>query len=331
MRIVVTGGAGFIGGHLVELLLDAGHRVTVLDALRAHYDVRDRRRLMTQLAANPSCDWRAMDLAKDPLDGCLDGADVVVHLAARPGVGESWGDAFADYALDNLVATHRLLRAVAAAGVPRLVVASSSSVYGTRSASDLAQQVPGPQHPYGVSKFAVEQLCRAHAALGSQLKIVLLRYFTIYGPRQRPDMAVSRFIAAAEANDPIELRGAGDQTRRFTYVRDAADATLKACTVELTGVETFDVAADQAIAVATLAKMVAQATNRPVQVRHAAPDAGEPQEVAADLEWTRRGLDWWPTTTLEEGLSAQVEWSRNGGHAGRPEGAGRRAAAPRSR
>jgi nucleoside-diphosphate-sugar epimerase len=331
MRIVVTGGAGFIGGHVVELLLDAGHRVTVLDALRAHYDVSDRRRLMEQLTASPSCDWRTVDLAKDELDACLVGTDVVVHLAARPGVGDSWGDAFADYALDNLVATHRLLRAVAATGVPRLVVASSSSVYGRRSASDVAQQMPGPQHPYGVSKFAVEQLCRAHAALGSQLKIVLLRYFTIYGPRQRPDMAVSRFIAAAEANEPIELRGAGDQTRRFTYVRDAADATVKACTVEATGVEAFDVAGEDAIAVTTLAQMVAGVTNRPIEVRHAAADAGEPQEVAADLELTRRRLGWRPTTTLDDGLSAQVEWSRDVGRADWPDAAEPLATARRSR
>jgi nucleoside-diphosphate-sugar epimerase len=318
MRIVVTGGAGFIGGHVVELLLDAGHRVTVLDALRAHYDVSERRRLLEQLAANPSFDWQAIDLAKDELDDCVAGADVVVHLAARPGVGESWSDAFAEYALDNLVATHRLLRAVAATGVSRLVVASSSSVYGRRSASDVVKQAPVPQHPYGVSKLAVEQLCRAHAALGSDLTIVLLRYFTIYGPRQRPDMAVSRFIAAAEAKEPIELRGAGEQTRRFTYVRDAADATLKACTVEVTGVEAFDVAGDQAVAVATLAQMVAAATNTSLQVRHAASDAGEPQEVAADLDLTRRRLGWCPTTTLEEGLSAQVESSRDGAQAAWP-------------
>jgi len=328
MRIVVTGGAGFIGGHLVELLLDAGHQVTVLDALRPHYEIRERRRLMDELGTHPSCECRAVDLATDELDQHVAGAQVVVHLAARPGVGQSWGDDFADYATDNLVATHRLLRAITATRMPRLVFASSSSVYGTRPVAELGPRALAPQHPYGVSKVACEQLCRAHAALDSSLEVVLLRYFTVYGPRQRPDMAVSRFIAAAESGRPIELRGAGDQNRRFTYVRDAAAATVKACTAELGGVEAFDVGSNEATTVATLAQMVADLTGRRIQVRHAAPDAGEPHEVAADTAITQSRLDWHPATTLDEGLRAQVSWARearrrfgDAGTAGRP-GAG---------
>ena len=309
MRIVVTGGAGFIGGHVVELLLDAGHHVIVLDALRPHYDVSDRHRLMDDLAEHPSCECHVLDLAEDRLDGWLTGADVVVHLAARPGVGASWGEAFADYALDNLVASHRLLLASSAAGVGRLVVASSSSVYGRRSFSQLGQGT-APRHPYGVTKVAVEHLCHAHAALDPSTKVALMRYFTVYGPRQRPDMAVSRFIAAAEADEPVELRGAGDQTRRFTYVRDAAQATLRACTAELDGVEAFDIAGDRATSVATLVEMVEAATDRRMQVRRVATEAGEPHEVEADLELTRRRLSWSPVTSLMEGLDAQVAWSR---------------------
>jgi UDP-glucuronate 4-epimerase len=310
MRIVVTGGAGFIGGHLVASLLGAGHQILILDAFRSHYAPAERRMLAQRLAAHERCDCRAVDLVTDDLDPHIRNADVVVHLAARAGVAQSWSDAFAEYSADNVVGLHRVLRSACATGVSRVVFASSSSIYGRRSGANLRRNVLAPMHPYGVTKLAGEQLCRAHALAHPGVAIIMLRYFTVYGPRQRPDMAISRFIAAAEAGEPILLYGGGRQTRRFTYVGDVAEATLNACTVDLRGVHAFDVAGHDVTAVATIAEMVAEATGRVVAVRCAESAPGEPQEVAADLETTSVGLDWKPTTRLKEGLRQQVAWWR---------------------
>lgn len=310
MRIVVTGGAGFLGGHLVETLLEAGHRVLILDALRTHYDVTAREWLVGELAARDACEFRLVDLASDDLEPHIDGADAVVHLAARPGVAASWGNDFGDYVVDNLVASQRLLRAVSETGGTRLVFASSSSVYGKRPGVHLGRDALAPRHPYGVTKLAGEQLCRTYAQYASDISVVLLRYFTLYGPRQRPDMAVSRFIAAAETGEPILLHGGGRQTRRFTYVQDAADATLKACTVDLPGVHAFDVASGDATAVDAIAEMIGEVAGKQLTIHITEPDPGEPQEVAADLDATSAGLAWSPVTHIGDGLRAQVEWWR---------------------
>ncbi len=218
MAYVVTGAAGFIGSHLAETLLARGHEVRAVDCLTPYYDPRLKEENAARL------DLERVDLAEDELD--LDGADAVLHLAGQPGV-RSFGTVFADYLRDNVLATQRVLEAAAAAGV-RVVLASSSSVYGDAERFPTGEDVePRPVSPYGVTKLACEHLARTYArSFGAD--VVTLRYFTVYGPRQRPDMAFARMMTALAAGRPFELYGDGARSREFTYVADAVAATIAA-------------------------------------------------------------------------------------------------------
>src|SRR5262245_47233956 len=225
MKCLVTGAAGFIGSHLCEELLRRGHRVVGLDAFIPYYPRPLKEANLAGLRCHPDFEFHELDLRRDDLAGALDGVEAVFHLAAMAGLVRSWTD-FDLYQSCNLTATHRLLEAVRGRPLRRFVLASTSSVYGRNACGD--ETLPTrPISPYGVTKLAAENLCRAHADEHG-LPLVVLRYFSVYGPRQRPDMGYHRFIAAMLNAQPVTVTGDGAQVRGNTYVGDCVEATIAA-------------------------------------------------------------------------------------------------------
>ena len=298
MRYVVTGAAGFIGSHLTEALQADGNDVVAIDSFTDYYDPV----LKEDNAA--AFDVSRLDLAEEEL--ALDGFDGVFHLAGQPGV-RSFGTVFDDYVRRNLLATQRVLESAARAGV-RVVLASSSSVYGD------AERYPTPEHtrpqpisPYGITKLGCEHLAYAYAtAFG--LETVVLRYFTVYGPRQRPDMAFARVVDALARGVSFELYGDGLQSRSFTYVADAVGATVAAMDRAAAGT-LYNVGggteATMRDAIATLEELSGRTLD--LVVRPAA--AGDVRRTAADTDRIERDLGWRATTALGDGLRAQWEWA----------------------
>ena len=298
MRFVVTGAAGFIGSHLTEALLGQGHEVVAIDCFTDYYDPA----LKEDNAAE--FDVARVDLAADEL--LLDGFEGVFHLAGQPGV-RSFGAVFEDYVRRNLVATQRVFESAARAGV-RVVFASSSSVYGDAERYPTPEDArPSPISPYGITKLGCEQLAYAYAK-GFGLEAVILRYFTVYGPRQRPDMALARVVDALARGASFELYGDGLQSRSFTYVADVVAATIaameRAPAAALYNVG-GGVEATMRDAIATLE----QASGRTLEVveRPAAP--GDVRRTAADTGRIERELGWRAQTALADGLQGQWEWA----------------------
>lgn len=308
MRAVVTGGAGFVGSRVVECLLDAGHRVLAVDAFTPDYDPAAKRANLGAVAGRPGFELAELDLRHADLRAVVDGADAVLHLAARPGVRGSWGDAFAGYAEHNVVATARLLDAATAAGTPRVVLASSSSVYGTGAPVPTPETAPlRPHSPYGVTKAAAEHLAGAFAA-NHGLPVVLLRYFTVYGPRQRPDMAVSRLVAAALGGPPFPRMGAG-RWRDLTFVDDVARATVAAATTaDVAPATVLNVGSGRSVPMTAVEAAVATAVGRPAPVEERPAEPGDVDRTAAAVERAAAVLGWAPAVDLADGVAAQVRW-----------------------
>ena len=306
-RYLVTGCAGFIGSHLTETLLGQGHEVVGVDVFRPYYP----RSIKDANLANAlrSTDFRLeeVDLARDPLEPLFDGVHGVFHLAAQPGVRGSWGDAFEIHLRDNIQATQRVLEAAAREGV-RVALASSSSVYGDAPEYPTREDSPTrPVSPYGVSKLACEHLATAYgAALG--VDVVALRYFTVYGPRQRPDMAFSRIIAALGGGAPFHVLGSGHQSRDATFVGDAVTATIAAFHHGAAGAA-YNVGGGAEATVLEVIAIAERILGRrlPVEIREVA--AGDVRRTCADTGQLRRQTGWAPSVSLEEGLRAQVEAS----------------------
>ena len=226
-RYLVTGCAGFIGSHLADALLERGEHVIGVDSFTDFYPRATKEANLDHARSRDRFSFIEADLADQPLGPLFDGCDGVFHLAARAGTTQSFGEAFAAYVRDNVVGTQRVLEAAADAGV-RVVLASSSSVYGEMRETEVGEEHPlRPISPYGVTKLATEQLTAVYAATRGA-DTVVLRYFSVYGPRQRPDMAFARILAALAGGTPFQLYGDGSQSRDFTFVGDAVDATLAA-------------------------------------------------------------------------------------------------------
>src|SRR4051812_32930977 len=220
MRALVTGVAGFIGSTLAEALVGNGDVVVGVDCFTPYYDAAQKRANLQRLAATKQFTLAEADLRTAELPPLLDGVDVVYHQAGQPGVRLSWASGFAEYDSHNIIATQRLLEGARAAGVARVVYASSSSVYGNAPRYPTSEDdLPQPHSPYGVTKLAAEHLCNLYAANWG-VHTVSLRYFTVYGPRQRPDMAMHRLIESALAGTPFPLYGDGSAVRDFTFVDD---------------------------------------------------------------------------------------------------------------
>jgi UDP-glucuronate 4-epimerase len=298
VRYVVTGAAGFIGSHLAEALVAAGHEVVGVDCFTDFYDPAEKE------ANARGLDVRRLDLAEETLG--LDGVGGVFHLAAQAGV-RSFGDVFPLYVRRNLLATQRVLEAAAAAGT-RVVFASSSSIYGQAEAYPTPEDaVPQPISPYGITKLGCEQLAHSYA-LAFGLDAVMLRYFTVYGPRQRPDMFFRRVCDALLGGGSFEIYGSGEQSRSFTEVGDAVGATIAAMERAPSGAVYNVGGGDEASMLEAIA-LLEQISGRKLAVTHVKVARGDVRRTKADVTRIRETLGWEPRTSLADGLARMWAWA----------------------
>jgi nucleoside-diphosphate-sugar epimerase len=306
MKCVVTGAAGFIGSHLCERLLDEGHDVVGLDCFVPYYPRPIKERNLAGMSRQPRFRFAALDLRTDALDDAVAGAEVIFHLAAMAGLNQSWVD-FESYSSCNLLATQRLLEAARKlASLGRFIHISTSSVYGRDACGDETMPTR-PISPYGVTKLAAENLCRAYAdAFG--VPLVVLRYFSVYGPRQRPDMGYHRFIEAILDDREITVTGDGHQSRSNTYVADCVAATIAA--VKAPVGELYNIGGGESASVWDVLRMLEELAGRKARTVQAPARAGDQRTTFADTAKLQAHLGWQPRTRLAEGLARQWEWQK---------------------
>lgn len=304
---LVTGCAGFIGSHVSEALLEQGHTVRGVDVLTDYYDVDQKRANLASLTGHDRFEFIDADI-NDLSSDVLDGVDVIYHQAGQPGVRSSWRDQFDDYLNRNVLATQRLLEAAVQRNVGRFVYASSSSLYGNAERYPVDETMrPQPFSPYGVTKLAAEHLCSLYGT-NFGLSTVSLRYFTVYGPRQRPDMATHRLFEAALNGTPFPLFGTGEQLRDFTYVGDVVRANLCAAAADVEPGLVVNVAGGGQCSMNDLIAMVEDVTGRPIELDRHDPERGDVGRTGATTDRARDALGWEPQVDLAEGLRLQYEW-----------------------
>ena len=303
----MTGVAGFIGSHLAERLVKDGATVIGLDSFEDFYPRATKERNLAGLGGSPAFSLVESTLADVDLSSLLDGVTHVFHLAAQAGVRKSWGRAFSVYTENNVEATQTLLEACVGQPIERLIYASSSSVYGDSVELPMREETrPQPVSPYGVTKLAAEHLCSLyHVAFG--VPAVSLRLFTVYGPRQRPDMGFSRFLHAAVRGEAVRQFGDGRQTRDFTYVADVVAAMVAAAAHGKPG-GVYNIGGGSRVELLAVFDLIRRVTGRPMQVEQTDPKPGDMRDTYADTARAHVGLAFAPETTLEDGLRAQYEW-----------------------
>ena len=305
---LVTGAAGFIGSHLVERLLSEGTTVTGVDCLTDAYDPSLKRANLRHSGAHPRFELLELDLGSADL-GPLPEVSVVFHLAAQAGVRSSWGADFAIYTHHNVLATQRLLDRYKQAGLERFVYASSSSVYGDAERFPTDEgMLPRPLSPYGVSKLAGEHLVLLYGR-NFGMPVTALRYFTVYGPRQRPDMAFHRFCRALLQGEPITVYGDGRQSRDFTYVDDVVEANLRAWR-QSTPLSVYNVGGGSQVEVLEAIGVLERALGLQADLRFEPRPPGDPLRTRADASRLRADLGFEPRVPIAQGLSAEAEWAK---------------------
>lgn len=309
MRALVTGCAGFIGSQLSEALLEDGQSVVGVDCFNDNYGRRGKLRNLERAQGWDSFDFLPLDLARGDLEDLVDEADVVYHLAAEPGVRASWGARFECYVRNNVIATQHLLEAMRRHSSKPFVFASSSSVYGQAEIFPTPETaLPRPQSPYGTTKLAAEHLCHLyHTNFG--VRTVALRLFTVYGPRQRPDMAFTRFCRAAIAGTPIAVYGDGRQTRDFTYVGDVVTAMRLAADAPGAAGATYNLGGGSQVSLLTVFELLEAMTGRSLELNFQESQYGDVRDTVADTSAARRELGFCPATPFEEGLARQFDWA----------------------
>jgi nucleoside-diphosphate-sugar epimerase len=307
VKVVVTGTAGFIGSHLAERLLADGHEVTGVDCFTDYYPRPVKEANLARLRDHGAFRLVEARLQDADLAPIVDGASHVYHLAAQAGVRASWGREFSHYTEHNVLATQRLLEAAIGHGSPRVVYSSSSSVYGDAPSLPLREDGPcAPVSPYGVTKLAAEHLARLYHR-NHGLPTVSLRFFTAYGPRQRPDMAFHRFLKAARDGGPITVYGDGLQTRDFTYVDDIV-AAVRAAGLSGRPGTVYNVGGGERIALNDVLRLVGEITGRPLQIQREESQKGDMRDTFADTAAATRDLGFRSTVGLAEGLAREWQW-----------------------
>jgi UDP-glucuronate 4-epimerase len=311
VTVLITGVAGFVGSALARRLVAAGEEVVGVDCLTDYYDPGLKKDNLATIPADGFSFVRE-DVNTADLDSLLAGVSVVFHEAGQPGVRKSWGEDFATYVDANVLATQRLLEAARRSrDLQRLVYASSSSVYGNAlSYPTTENDVPRPHSPYGVTKLAAEHLCSLYAS-NFGVPTVSLRYFTVYGPGQRPDMAFNRFIRATLAGEPIEVFGTGEQVRDFTFVDDVVDANLRAAADDDRPGSIYNVSGGTSISVNEVLDVLSDIAGAPLEVRRGEAVPGDVRQTGGSADKIREELGWEPDVDIVSGLRAQ--WRSLGG------------------
>ena len=306
-NVLVTGAAGFIGSHLSAALLAQGALVTGIDCFTDYYARKVKEANLAVNSGHERFRFVETSIADADLPSLLDGVTHVFHLAAQAGVRKSWGRDFQIYTINNVDATQILLEACVGRPLEKFVYASSSSVYGDAVAMPMTETaLPQPLSPYGVTKLAAEQLCHLYA-INHGVPTASMRYFTVYGPRQRPDMAFHRFIKAALTGTPIALYGDGNQTRDFTFVTDAVAATLAAAERGRPG-DAYNVGGGSRVSMNEVIAIIENLTSRKLEVDRQPAQKGDMRDTFAGTGRAQQDLGWTPKVALSDGIRAEVQW-----------------------
>ncbi len=310
MKCLVTGAAGFIGSHLSEELVRLGHNVTGIDCFIDYYPRVFKEDNLKGLRKNNQFTFLEQSILKADLEKLLKGIDFVFHLAAQAGVRASWGKDFQIYTENNIRGTQRLLEACKAVKLKKFVYASSSSVYGdTESLPMKETDYLQPISPYGVSKLAAEHLAYLYWK-NFQVPTISLRYFTVFGPRQRPDMAFYKFGLAAFTNTPIEIYGSGEQTRDFTFISDIIKAHILAAESSVEG-EIFNIGGGNRICLSEVIPIIEEISGKKISVQHKPTQKGDAKHTYADISKARKLLSYNPKVSIREGLEKELNWIKN--------------------
>ncbi|HDJ24226.1 MAG TPA: NAD-dependent epimerase/dehydratase family protein [Candidatus Aminicenantes bacterium] len=307
MTILVTGVAGFIGSHLAERLLDEGHQVIGIDCFTDYYARWIKEKNLSPLLAHPAFEFIEADLNEIELPSLLKKVEIAFHLAAQAGVRASWGESFDEYIHHNIAATQKLLETAKNISLKKIIYASSSSVYGATTELPMRETSPcWPYSPYGVTKLAGEHLCLLyHKNYG--LPCVSLRFFTVYGPRQRPDMAFHKFLSSLLNNQPLTVYGTGEQTRDFTYISDIIDGLMSSLVHGQAG-EVYNLGGGHQIKLKKIFPLLEKITGLKLNINYLQVQQGDVPHTLASITKARQELNYQPEHSLEEGLKAEWEW-----------------------
>lgn len=315
MKILITGAGGFIGSTLTDVMLRRGYEVVGIEGFIDNYEPYLKRLNLSDAMPNDNFTFLAQDLSEDDCygeieeEGYLEGVQTVVHLAARPGVRDSWGDHFADYTDNNVLATQKLLELFKERPEVHFIYASSSSIYGDAAKLPVKEDdSPAPVSPYGATKLAGEDLMAIYAK-SFGLTPTILRFFTVYGPRQRPDMAIHKFIKRIAEGEAIPVFGNGENGRDYTYIGDIIDALGKVIDKNIRG-ETFNVGGGKSTALKDMVSAVEDALEKKAVVERLPMQPGDVKDTLADISKLRTAVGYAPSTDLRTGIAAQVSWMR---------------------
>jgi nucleoside-diphosphate-sugar epimerase len=300
---LVTGCAGFIGSHLVERLLESDFRVIGIDCFTDYYSPALKRANIERAAAQREFTLIEKDIVEMR---SFPAVDYVFHMAAQPGVRASWGTNFEVYLRNNVRATQNLLEYYKSQQIKKFIYSSSSSVYGDAPLPMREDSLVKPVSPYGVTKLAAEHLCYLYWK-NFNVPSISLRYFTVYGPRQRPDMAIHKFVKAVLTDEVISIYGDGSQTRDFTFIRDVIDALVLGAETELCG-EVFNVGGGSQISVNELVEEIERITEKRAVIDRTVAQKGDVKDTRADISKVRNQLGWRPHWHIRDGLKEYVRW-----------------------